>query len=350
MWRVQLIDPGFRSDNVLSLQNALPLPRYGATQRSGNSSTTASSRRSRRCLACTRAAYISFLPMAMRGGIWPVLAECGRASPEALRSWAPDPIGDAHGQPALRDARDSSMRWVCRSVTGRAIGPDGHVAIAACRGRQRVVCQQFLPDRDPIGQTFFIAFETRTVVGVVGDIRVRGLERESEPQVYLPATQMTDNSLVGYTPKDLVVRATVPVARYAADTRIIRRADPQQPIADVRLLDRVVAAETAPRRTQVRVLAGLRASPSCSPASACTACWRSRSRAAPARSACAWRSARDPATFSGWFSARAFLLSLAGIVAALPSRWRGPLAAIGARRRQSRRPADVSSPRSCSCW
>jgi ABC-type antimicrobial peptide transport system permease subunit len=115
--------------------------------------------------------------------------------------------------------------------------------------------RQHFPDRDPIGQTFFMAFETRTVVGVVGDIRVRGLESESEPQVYLPAAQMEDRTLVYYSPKDLVIRATVPAASLTAAVRgIISRADPQQPISDVQLLSDVVAADTAPRRSQVAVL------------------------------------------------------------------------------------------------
>ena len=115
--------------------------------------------------------------------------------------------------------------------------------------------RQFWPDRDPIGQTFFIAFETRTVAGVVGDIRVRGLEQDSEPQVYLPASQMPDNSLMGYAPKDLVIRAAVPAGSLTASVRgIISRVDPQQPVSDVRLLSEVVDAETAPRRAQVAVL------------------------------------------------------------------------------------------------
>src|SRR5213076_2788607 len=42
---------------------------------------------------------------------------------------------------------------------------------------------------DPIGKRFKLAGEERTIVGVVGDVRVRGLEVESEPQVYLPCQQ-----------------------------------------------------------------------------------------------------------------------------------------------------------------
>jgi len=37
--------------------------------------------------------------------------------------------------------------------------------------------------QDPIGRRINIAGKDRTVVGVVGDVRVRGLEQESEPQV-----------------------------------------------------------------------------------------------------------------------------------------------------------------------
>jgi putative ABC transport system permease protein len=93
------------------------------------------------------------------------------------------------------------------------------------------------------------------VVGVVGDIRVRGLQQESEPQVYLPSRQVPDGSIIGYTPKDLVIRASVdPETLLPAIRRIVHRADPEQPISDVQSLTEVVAAETGPRQVQLRVI------------------------------------------------------------------------------------------------
>ena len=68
--------------------------------------------------------------------------------------------------------------------------------------------RQLVPHGNPLGQRFSMRFLDRTIVGVVGDIRVRGLERESEPQVYLPAAAMPDGAVIFYTPKDLVIRTT----------------------------------------------------------------------------------------------------------------------------------------------
>jgi predicted permease len=253
MWRVQEIDPGFRSTNVLTLRTTLPAPKYGETARrqqfydrvTGDIESLP---------GVQRAGYISFLPMTMRGGIWPVILEISGLSPEALRSWSPDPS----------ETRMASLRFVTPGfldalgvplIRGRAIDATDVATSPRAAVVSASFARQFWPDRDPIGQTFFMAFETRTVAGVVGDIRVRGLEQDSEPQVYLPATQMPDNSLMGYAPKDLVIRAAVPAASLTASVRgIISRADPQQPVSDVRLLSEVVDAETAPRRAQVAVL------------------------------------------------------------------------------------------------
>ena len=52
--------------------------------------------------------------------------------------------------------------------------------------------KRYWPGQDPIGQTFRHRDQPRTVVGVVGDVKVRGLERTSEPQMYLPAPQVAD--------------------------------------------------------------------------------------------------------------------------------------------------------------
>src|SRR6185369_10558236 len=111
-----------------------------------------------------------------------------------------------------------------------------------------------------IGKHFFFAFEERTIVGVVGDIRVRGLERTSEPQVYLPARQLGDDRLPWFAPKQLAIRSSVaPATLLPALREIIARADPQVPVSDVRTMSDIVHDNTAARRDQARALAAFAA-------------------------------------------------------------------------------------------
>ena len=97
-------------------------------------------------------------------------------------------------------------------------------------------------------------------MGVVGDVKVRGLERRSEPQVYLPNRQQPEDAMGWYTPQDLAVRhagdaaALVPALR-----RIVARADPSSPSRTCARSRRSWTTQTAPRRVQVRVLAGFAA-------------------------------------------------------------------------------------------
>ena len=57
--------------------------------------------------------------------------------------------------------------------------------------------RQYWPDQNPLGRQFNFASETGPMIGVVGDIRVRGLEQSSEPQVYLPYQQVQDGWFAG---------------------------------------------------------------------------------------------------------------------------------------------------------
>ncbi len=87
------------------------------------------------------------------------------------------------------------------------------------------------------------------MVGVAGDVRVRGLERPSEPQVYLPSAQVPDGGLVWYAPKDLAIRAErTPASLLPAVRAIIAAADPQQPISDVQTLERSSPPTAPPAR------------------------------------------------------------------------------------------------------
>jgi putative ABC transport system permease protein len=97
-------------------------------------------------------------------------------------------------------------------------------------------------------------------VGVVGDVRMRGFQQESEPQVYLPYLQAVDSAFSNYIPKDLVIRGSLPPATLIpAVRRIVQAADAEQPVTDVRPMTDIVAGETASRVAQVRVLGALAA-------------------------------------------------------------------------------------------
>jgi predicted lysophospholipase L1 biosynthesis ABC-type transport system permease subunit len=115
--------------------------------------------------------------------------------------------------------------------------------------------RQFWPDRDPIGRRFTFAEAERTLVGVVGDVRVRGPEQTSEPQVYLPSSQMPERAFVFFAPQELAIRSTLDAgALVPAVRQIVARVEAQTPIDRIRTLDEIVSEETAPRTVQVRVL------------------------------------------------------------------------------------------------
>ena len=243
IWRIQSVETGFSTEGVMTLRTALPLPKYA--------NTGDRERFYRRVLEEVRAipgveaaGYITGLPMQMGGGIWPV-------------SLTEDEV--------LRDASNtSSLRYVTpgyfaalripvrrgRDIDDGDRGDRPYVAVVS-----ESFAKRHFPGQDPIGRPFTFAFAQRTIVGVVGDVRVRGLEQGSEPQVYLPSGQVPDSAIIGYIPKELAIRSALPAEQWLpAVRRIIASVDPEQPISDVRGLADIVADQTAPRRVQLALL------------------------------------------------------------------------------------------------
>jgi putative ABC transport system permease protein len=248
VWRVQSIDPGFATDDVVALRTALPRPKYDDPARRGEFYDKVL-REVRVLPGVQSAAYITGLPMAMPGGI--------------ARIQLP-------GRDVIRDGTNTvSQRWVTPQFFATLSipilkGRDVEDADSTDRAWVAVVSESFgaryWPGQDPIGRILLHGDRPRTIVGVVRDIRVRGFERSSEPQIYLPARQAPVPSASLYDAKDLVIHHSGEAAAIVTAVRsIVRAADPDQPISDVRTLDDVVAGETETRRAQLRILGTLAA-------------------------------------------------------------------------------------------
>jgi putative ABC transport system permease protein len=90
-----------------------------------------------------------------------------------------------------------------------------------------------------------------TIVGVVGDMRHRGLDLETKPEYYQPHNQVPYRGMI------LSVRSSQdPRSLTSAIRREITRLDPDLPGANVRTLEQVAADSIAPRRLSV-VLIGV---------------------------------------------------------------------------------------------
>jgi predicted permease len=245
LWTVQGHDPGFRSEGVLTLQIDPPAARYRVTDQRGDFYVRVLDR-IRALPGVGDGAFISGLPMVWGGGIWPV----GINGPELERR--------ENNTASMRFATPrffATMRIPLRA--GRDVSDADTMTSQMVAVVSESLVKRYWPGQDAIGRHFHFATKDRTIVGVVADIRVRGLERNSEPQVYLPYRQVDDGWFWGYTPKSLVVSATTPLAQLVPAVRsVIRDADPAMPIFGVRPMTDVVDRATASRQTQVGVLAG----------------------------------------------------------------------------------------------
>jgi putative ABC transport system permease protein len=247
LWTIQATDPGFRSDGVLTMQTPLPVPQYEkvVTREAFYTRVVADVRA---LPGVTNAAFVSYLPMGrMKGGIWPVSFD---------------------GQATTRtDNQNAYIRYVTPgyfATLGIPIrsGRDTNDSDAHDRPFVAMVSESFVKRYWPnetaasaLGRHFKFAYADRVVAGVVGDVRMRGLEREAEPQIYLPYRQVDDASIIGYIPRGLLVRSSMAPESLTASIRaIIRKVDPVLPVAEVNPLADIVERDTASRSTQVRVL------------------------------------------------------------------------------------------------
>jgi predicted permease len=274
-------DPGFKAANVLTMSVPIPRSAEGA-------------RRSR--------FYDEFLPL--------VAALPGMESAAAIDSL---PMQGGAEQPIAVEGRPVEVFALQRNVSVRRATPNYFhtMGIPILSGRDfeladtsrpeavavisQAMANLFWPGENAIGKRFRISFtpETvRTVVGVTGDIKARGLDAlEPVAMLYLPIRQ-DDNYGVS-----LVVRGDRAAARLApAILGVLVKLDPTLRFGTsgcwtkwwrTRYRDSVSACGCSPRWPGSRA---------CWPSSGSIACWRTACAAACMRSACAWRWARVPRT------------------------------------------------------
>ena len=115
------------------------------------------------------------------------------------------------------------------------------------------LARRFFAGTDPVGRQVWVGGRLGevTIVGVVGDIRHRGLAARPRPELYVPSAQAPHGGMT------VVVRssgAPAPLARSLKEQ--VYALDSDQPISDITTLPDLVARSVAPRRVQVLLLGG----------------------------------------------------------------------------------------------
>jgi len=162
------------------------------------------------------------------------------------------------------------------SVEARAVGGDyfGALGIQKRRGRDFtrsdtansmpvVVLNETLARRiwgtdDPINRQIKLNGATRQIIGVVADIREMGLDQPAAPTIYTPASQVPDSMTLATNRWFLtswIIKTSQPIELGTTLRNAVREADPQLPIANIRLMNEVVSSSINAQRFTTTLMA-----------------------------------------------------------------------------------------------
>ena len=242
---LRTVDPGFSAHNVLTLQMSLTGRRFEKSSSSDQVVREAERR-------------IAALP-----GAQTVAASCclplegGFDLPFNIAG-QPPADGPYNGDVEFRDVSAGYFSVLQIPVIRGRVFTDADDSNAA-----RVViinaamAKKFWPKADPLGQVITIGhgigpeFEepSRQIVGVVGNVRETGINREPDPVMYVPIAQMNDgvtalqNRII---PLTWMVRTAVqPFSLSEAIQKELLAASGGLPVAHIRSMDQVVVESTA---------------------------------------------------------------------------------------------------------
>jgi putative ABC transport system permease protein len=242
--RLQQVDRGFQTDNVLSMVVRLPEAKYQEDPQLVTFFAQALDR-IRQLPGVRSAGMVNHLPLYGGLGSNTGFKIIGRPEPPPGQGPGTDVrVVDAGyfptlGIPLLRGRNFSDLE----------LKEPKHVILI-----NEVLAREYFPDEDPIGKRLDVAmFEKPTpaeIIGVVGNVRYDSLIDELPPAVYFPHPDLA------YSFMTLVIRTDgEPSAIAPAVQREIRGLDPNQPVSDVRTMNQVMSEWVARSRFNTLLLA-----------------------------------------------------------------------------------------------
>ena len=227
---LQNVNPGMRTEGVLTARVSLSGPRYDNDQKMAGFYTDVLSRIAA-IPGVENAAAVSFLPMAGLG-IGTSFHRLDKPKPEPgqLSSTAVKPV-----TPNFFKTMGIPLR------AGRDFTPaDTHESPQVAVVSEALVRQQF-PNEDPLGKRINVSIGRAAggmnveIVGVAGDIKMVTLDGTIDPAVYIPHTQLAIGLMT------FVVRTGLePTSLTPGVAAAVREVDSTLPLADVATMDTVV--------------------------------------------------------------------------------------------------------------
>jgi putative ABC transport system permease protein len=244
------VDPGFRSDHVLTLEIPVsPQKNPDFVRRTQFFQTILE--RVRTLPGVKSAGFISVLPLIWKSGMAGFLPEGATLRPDVSYAALDRVVSPAYFEtmriPLIRgrlfDERD---------------GPDApSVAII-----NQTMARKFWPNEDALGKRLRFDlgagnFRLTQIVGIVGDVKQMGLAVPPKEEMYFPYWQAKGNYMMA---RALAIRTvTDPMSLLSAVRQVIWSIDPEQPISDVMTMDDILDREVEQRRNQASLLGGLAA-------------------------------------------------------------------------------------------
>jgi putative ABC transport system permease protein len=125
----------------------------------------------------------------------------------------------------------------------------------------QMLAQKLFPNQDPIGKRIDVGWGDpgwSEIVGVVADAKQEALSAEHRPSTFMLYAQ--NAAIMQYLDTNLVVRTSQdPLSAVAVIRSRIQQLDPNQPLADVKTMDDVLAESLAPQRAPAWLFGGFSA-------------------------------------------------------------------------------------------
>ncbi|MGB8508626.1 MAG: ABC transporter permease, partial [Pyrinomonadaceae bacterium] len=230
------VKPGFNPHNVLTASVALPALKYGKEDEQAT----------------------FFQNVLQRVGALPGVRAVAAVDPLPLSGSLAQNIITIEGRPPLapgdRLATDSRVvspgyfdAMNIPVIKGRVFSEHDGKEAPKVLVVNETLARKYFPGEDPIGKRISVTIAenmTGEIVGVVGDVKHRGLDKEAGPECYVTYLQVP----VPYMTLVARTESNDPASLAAALRGAVAEADKDQPVADVRTMDALLASSVARQR------------------------------------------------------------------------------------------------------